>query len=284
VAQSALNKFKEFRPMNRPGLRSSLFILLCLLLIGAAADDKTAPFDWPIPGGKIGKAGKNLHVLPFDDLFDLVWYMQEIQRALGVTCVRCHNLDDFAVDDPDVKFKRNLHKNAARNMIRMVLNINEYIRKDPYLEVVVGPPLFGPGDLKQTGDLADKWKRAKDPLSQYLYEQSSEAARGLLGQYDGLSDPSEPLRQALVDELNRRLEDQRLYDEQRFAGVQLTEETKTLIEQSPTGDDLIRLNRSLLEEAYSSEIAKAHSVSCFMCHRGSQSPSRERASAQQGAP
>lgn len=106
------------------------FGLFFLLIFGAALQEKTPTFDWPIPGGKTGKAGKNLQVLPYDDLFELVSYMQGTGKALGFSCIYCHNLDDFAIDDR--KADKNLHKNAARTMIRMVLNINDYLEKHQF--------------------------------------------------------------------------------------------------------------------------------------------------------
>lgn len=259
--------------MNRAGLSLSVFAFMYPILVGVAVASESARFSWPIPGGKIGMAGKNLQVLPYDDVSELVSYMQEIQGALGVTCVYCHNLDDFALDDP--KVERSLHKNAARSMTRMVLNINDYMKKDRFLNALAGPSLFRPGDLKEPGALAVKLWKAEDALSEYLLEQFSDDTGGLLNDYDGSGDPSELLQKALIDELNRLLEDSRLYDRQRFAHVELTGETRGLIAQDPHDEDLIRLNRLLLEEAYPYEIARARSVSCFMCHQGKLRPSQE---------
>ena len=45
--------------------------------------------------------------------------------------------------------------------------------------------------------------------------------------------------------------------EQRFSQVNLREETKKLIEKKPQEEDLISLNRLLLEDAYPNEIAKS---------------------------
>ena len=52
------------------------------------------------------------------------------------------------------------------------------------------------------------------------------------------------------------LGDSSLFDERRFKRVSLTEETRSLVVQKPQGDALLRLNRSLLEEAYPMEIAE----------------------------
>jgi hypothetical protein len=61
----------------------------------------------------------------------------------------------------------------------------------------------------------------------------------------------------LIDELNRLLRGPSLFDEQRFAQVKLTEETRGFIAQNPSGDNLIGLNRLLMEAAYLHETAKS---------------------------
>jgi len=257
--------------MKQPLLRCVMAGIVSFLLLGAAGQDQPPAFNWPVPGGKIGKAGKDLQVLPYDDLFELVSYMQEMQKALGVTCVYCHNLEDFAIDDPAAK--RNLHKNAARSMMRMVLNVSDYIQMDPFIYLAAGPSPFSGADLRKPANLAAQLRKPKDPLSQYLFERFSEDTRRLLGEYDGSSPVSESLREALIADLNRVVESAPLYDAQRFSKVKLTDRTRRLAEQNPQGEDLVRLNRLLLEEAYPQGIAAASSVSCYMCHRGDRFPS-----------
>ncbi|NIO69280.1 MAG: hypothetical protein GTN71_09655, partial [Anaerolineae bacterium] len=104
--------------------------------------------------------------------------------------------------------------------------------------------------------LALKLRDAPDPLSRYLRGQFPPDERRLLDEYDGASSPSKALKGALIRELNRLLEGECLYDEQRFAQLTLTEEIRRRIEQNPRGKDLVRLNRLLLEAAYPDEITK----------------------------
>jgi YidC/Oxa1 family membrane protein insertase len=126
------------------------------------------------------------------------------------------------------------------------------------------PSLFGVGDFKDIASLAVKLQNARDPLSQYLREQFSEETRLLLDGYDSSIPVSQQLQkalqlqEALVDELNPLLQKgDSLYDEQLFAHVALTEETRKLIAENPTGEELVRLNRMLLEDAYPREIVKS---------------------------
>jgi Tat protein translocase TatC len=59
------------------------------------------------------------------------------------------------------------------------------------------------------------------------------------------------LRPRLTEDLNRILETNQLYESNRFEGIRLTEETKSLIALNPQeGANLARLNRKLLLQAY----------------------------------
>lgn len=116
--------------------------------------------------------------------------------------------------------------------------------------------LFCVGDLKDPASLIVKLQDPKGSLSQYLREQLSRDAQRSLDEYDSSNPPPESLQKTLTDGLNRLLKGKCLYDEYHFAQVELTEETRRLIEQKPSGQGLIHLNRLLLEQAYPDEVAK----------------------------
>jgi len=62
---------------------------------------------------------KNVKVLPLKTKADIVKYMKtSIAKELGVKCNYCHNISDYSSDE-------NEHKLVAREMMQMVLNINE---------------------------------------------------------------------------------------------------------------------------------------------------------------
>ena len=125
-----------------------------------------------------------------------------------------------------------------------------------FTSVSVGaPPMFR--ELRDASSLATKLKEARDPLSEYLMSQLPPETQKTLKAYDGTSPLPEADQRRLVDELNGLLRGPSLYDEQRFVQVRLSDEAKRFIALNPKGDDLIRLNRVLLEEAYPAEIAKS---------------------------
>jgi len=111
-------------------------------------------------------------------------------------------------------------------------------------------------DFKNPISLAARLKNAADPLSLYLKGQFSATTQALLNQYDGVSPLSEALQRALSDELNGLLQGASLHTPARFAGVTLRAETQRLLAQNPRGDELVRLNRMLLEDAYVNEITR----------------------------
>jgi hypothetical protein len=65
---------------------------------------------------------------------------------------------------------------------------------------------------------------------------------------------------AVVKEINQILAGPSIYDKQRFAGVALRPETERRLERNPTGYELARLNKLLLEDAYPDEILKTASA------------------------
>lgn len=115
-----------------------------------------------------------------------------------------------------------------------------------------GSWLLSVKDLKDAGGLIRELRDAQKPLSQYLLSQFSPDLQQGLKEYDDSGSPSKPLQQALVDELNRLLRGECLYQKDRFAQIDLTRVTKELLQQNPQpqGEDLILLNRWLLEDAY----------------------------------
>ena len=61
---------------------------------------------------------KNVQVLPFKNTREIVPYMKEMAKDLGVKCKYCHNMKDKSLDE--IK-----HKLIARDMMKMVKGINE---------------------------------------------------------------------------------------------------------------------------------------------------------------
>ena len=116
--------------------------------------------------------------------------------------------------------------------------------------------LFTMDAIKDPGSLAVKLEDTRAPVSQFIASQLSEDIQWLLVGYDGVSNPSPKLQKALLADLNRLLQAGPLYDAQLFADIELSEQTQALTAQNPqSGEALVRLNRSLLADAYPYELA-----------------------------
>src|SRR5262249_2367815 len=99
--------------------------------------------------------------------------------------------------------------------------------------------LSSSGIIDQPGFTA-KLANASDPVSRFLREQAKTDA------------PAE-----LIKSLNLVLAGPSIYEKARFADVKLRPDTRQLLQQNPTGYQLARLNKLLLEDAYPAELAKS---------------------------
>ena len=116
--------------------------------------------------------------------------------------------------------------------------------------------LFDMDTIKDPGSLIVKLQDTRAPVSKFVASQLSEDMQWVLIGYNGTSTPSAQQQKALLSDLNRLLQVGSLYDAQRFADIELSEQTQTLLTQNPkSGEALVRLNRCLLADAYPYELA-----------------------------
>jgi hypothetical protein len=116
-------------------------------------------------------------------------------------------------------------------------------------------PMFSVDDIANLPSLATNLYEKADGVSSFLNGQLEEPARQALGAYVRSRANPENLKSNLVQNLNRIITGVCIYEKERFQKVQLGLDTKALLAQSPRGEDLARLNRLLLEEAYPLELS-----------------------------
>jgi hypothetical protein len=121
-----------------------------------------------------------------------------------------------------------------------------------------GSRIFSEQAITNLPALAERLKNAAkdDAVSQYLSGKLSEPTRKLLAGFGGGAHSR--LQQALADDLNQILQRETLFDAWRFVQHRLSPAAQKLIAQDPSGSDLVRLNRMLLEEAYPQAISRDH--------------------------
>ena len=116
--------------------------------------------------------------------------------------------------------------------------------------------LFDIDAVKDPGSLVVKLQDTRAPVSEFIASQLSEDMQWVLLGYNGTSTPSLQQQEVLLSDLNQLLQGGSLYDAERFANIELTEQTQALIAENPkSGEALVRLNRCLLADAYPYELA-----------------------------
>jgi hypothetical protein len=105
-------------------------------------------------------------------------------------------------------------------------------------------------DLRNPKGLILRLRDGLDPVSRYIQSRLSEPVYQALEQYKGVNPPSRSLRKMLLAELNRVLRDRSLYDEERFRNTELSIDVKGVLAQDPSPEELVRLNRKLLDAVY----------------------------------
>jgi hypothetical protein len=111
-------------------------------------------------------------------------------------------------------------------------------------------------DVQDPAQLA-RVLRAPAPLSTFLIGFLSAAARQALANWSGVGEIGSTLLADLVSGLNSAIGGPSIFAVDRFADIHLSQATTRLMDLTPTGADLIRLNRMLLEEAYPVALAQS---------------------------
>ncbi len=120
---------------------------------------------------------------------------------------------------------------------------------DLFYFVTRGSPTFTVDSIADITLLARKLRGASEKKKVFMHVKShlSPATSDILfGGHGGL----EEARAAVVEDLNRLIQNGPIYDSNLFEGVRLSPETKNLLKQNPKGKDLVRLNRFLLVDAF----------------------------------
>ncbi|UCD36301.1 MAG: mechanosensitive ion channel [Nitrospiraceae bacterium] len=93
-----------------------------------------------------------------------------------------------------------------------------------------------------------------DQVANYLWGHLSARTRKLLSNYR--ADADNDVREALVEDLNAIIHGPSIYAVDRFSEIKLRQETQDLLDRNPQGEDLARLNRLLLEDAYPLQVSR----------------------------
>ena len=126
--------------------------------------------------------------------------------------------------------------------------------------VIHAPAAFTTTGIKDLPGLAARLRQPTDAVSRFVSGRLSARTRQVLAGEAG-SGPWAP--DGLVADLNGIIRDVSIFDEQRFAGVSLSSQTRDLLAKKPKSEALAYLNRLLLEDAYPQEIAQNRRPALF---------------------
>lgn len=113
-------------------------------------------------------------------------------------------------------------------------------------DAMCGCPTITAEDLTDAAGLIEHLIAQADPLAKSVWDRFPAKIQTIL-----LSDAAASVKaEALVEGLNACLTKESLYSAKRFEGVELSEGSRLLLSKEPKGRALLRLNRSLLSDAY----------------------------------
>jgi len=125
-----------------------------------------------------------------------------------------------------------------------------------YAQAPQGPPnpaLFSRADFLDAPRLIQEIRTQSDAVSALVWSRFPAAAQLTLADVGA---PLPDQLSALVEGLNSVLQGDALHDQPCFGGVGLSPQTRALVAQAPQGDERVRLNRLLLEDAYRLELRR----------------------------
>jgi H+/gluconate symporter-like permease len=114
---------------------------------------------------------------------------------------------------------------------------------------------FEADNLKDPAAFATRVEAGADPVAQFVAAQLSATNRVLLTGYTAGDKPAARVQEALLGALNDAIRKQRVHDPERFAQVSLRPYTQALLTRPALqADNLVRLNRALIEDAFAAEL------------------------------
>ncbi|NQS97184.1 MAG: DUF2723 domain-containing protein [candidate division Zixibacteria bacterium] len=186
----------------------------------------------------------------------------EEKNIIDPECLRVNIFEEFEghyrnLGNPETYFNSNIIKLLQNYRTAFLqLAFYHYQQREPGLDPYVSP-LLRISDIVNPSAFMVKLADNDDPVTRYIRENlTTEALQKLQIEKDSDS-PSNALLKTIVDELNRLLKGESLYNKRRFAGIELSSDIQESLDSSPRGERLIALNRALLEEAYPDEIAES---------------------------
>ena len=124
-----------------------------------------------------------------------------------------------------------------------------------------GTSTYAVTGFKDAPALVAKLGKPAEGLSTFLHSKVSESTAKAWAANPTNAQAIKAAQALLANDLNDIIQSGPIYDAQRFSSVRISPETRHLLDANPQGQDLTRLNRLLLEDAYPQEMGASHSGS-----------------------
>lgn len=126
-----------------------------------------------------------------------------------------------------------------------------------WLQIENSAATLGGGDIHDPATFISRLAKGSDPVSAYLRSRLQDSVKTDLAAYSPSNPQAKTIIAAMVKELNQIISGASIYDKARFSKVTLRPETRQLLKKNPRGQELARLNKLLIEDAYPGELAKS---------------------------
>jgi hypothetical protein len=129
-----------------------------------------------------------------------------------------------------------------------------------WLQIENNATSLSAGQITNPTVFVGKLTGGPDAMSAFLRGKLEGSAKEGIVTYSTSNAYAKEAISVLVKDLNRIVSGPSIYDKGRFDNIALRPETEELLKQNPRGQQLARLNKLLLEDAYPSELAKTSST------------------------
>ena len=128
---------------------------------------------------------------------------------------------------------------------------------DGWIQIENSATSLPSGSITDPAAFAGKLTNGTDAVSVFLRGRLQDSVKADLAAYSAANANAKAVISAMFKDLNQVISGPSIYDKARFSKVVLRPETAQLLQQNPRGQQLARLNKLLLEDAYPAELAKS---------------------------
>ncbi|MHC4494333.1 MAG: sodium:solute symporter family protein [Planctomycetota bacterium] len=143
-----------------------------------------------------------------------------------------------------------------------LVRLNRRLLEEGYSAEISRSWMFCACDLNRPLALAERINREEDPFSAYVKAHLSDETQRLAESPE--ADNIDALSVALASDLNRSAGGENIYDERLFAETFASENTIKRAKESLSGEDLVKVNSYLLEEAFIWELSKNRTAEVYL--------------------